>query len=363
MVKRVVLVISSLSPGGTERALSLMANYLAITGWAVTILTFDDGTQPPFFDLDVAIQYRPLGIRRDSSNIVGALWNNLRRIAILRTAVHQSRPEVVVSFGDKTNVVTVLATRGLGFKVIVSERTDPHAHRIGWLWDGLRWWTYARADRIVVQSQAALSYFLPKFHKSATVIPNPVAMPPALYCERGTGFSPSSIIAVGRFSREKRFDLLLRAFARLTTLHPEWTLTIVGEGPLRSELEYLRDSLNLAGRVSMPGHVKNVYAYLAHAALFVMTSEFEGFPNALCEAMACGLPVVCVDCPGGIRDIIKSGDNGVLVQRDNLEAFAESMHWLMSNATERQRLGLCAMEVSSVFSVEKVMRMWEEVVQ
>jgi GalNAc-alpha-(1->4)-GalNAc-alpha-(1->3)-diNAcBac-PP-undecaprenol alpha-1,4-N-acetyl-D-galactosaminyltransferase len=362
-VRRVVLVISSLSPGGAERVLCLMANYWASTRWAVTVLTFDDGAKPPFFDLDVAIQHRPLRIRGDSPNIVVALLNNLRRIAVLRRAVQQSRPDAVVSFGEKTNVVTVLATRGLGCKVIVSERTDPHAHRIGRLWDGLRWWIYSRADRIVVQSQAALCYFLPKFHRSVTVIPNPVAMPLAVYCERGTGSSPSSIIAVGRLSKEKRFDILLRTFARLTTLHPEWTLTIVGEGPLRSELESLRDSLNLAGRVSMPGLVKNVYAYLAHAGLFVMTSEFEGFPNALCEAMACGLPVVCVDCPGGIRDIIKPGDNGVLVQRDNLEALAEAMHRLMSNATERQRLGRRAMEVSSVFSVEKVMRMWEEVVQ
>jgi glycosyltransferase involved in cell wall biosynthesis len=363
VAKRVVLVISSLSSGGAERVLSLMANYWAATEWVVTVLTFDDGAQPPFFDLDVAIRHRPLGTLGESPNIVMALWNNFRRIAVLRKAVDQSRPDVVVSFGEKTNVVTVLAMWGLGFKVIVSERTDPHVHRIGRLWDGLRWWTYSRADRIVVQSQAALCYFLPKFYGKATVIPNPVIRPPALYCERGMDSSPFSIIAVGRLSKEKRFDLLLRAFARLMTFHPEWTLTIIGEGPLRSELESLRDSLNIVGRVSMPGNVKNVYAYLAHATLFVMTSEYEGFPNALCEAMACGLPVVCVDCDGGIRDIIKPGDNGVLVQRDNLEALTEAMHRLMSNATERQRLGHRAMDVSSTFSVGKVMQMWEEVIQ
>ncbi|TKB69497.1 MAG: glycosyltransferase family 4 protein [Nitrospira sp.] len=362
-MKRVVLVISSLSPGGAERVLALMANYWAAAGWAVTVYTLDDGTQPPFFDLDVAVQHRPLGIQGDSANIIVALWNNLRRIAVLRKAVLQSRPDTVISFGEKTNVVTVLATLGLGFKVIVSERTDPHAHKIGRLWDGLRWWAYARADLIVVQSQAALCYFLPEFRRNAMVIPNPVAMPSALYSERETGSSPSSIIAVGRLSQEKGFDLLLRTFARLTTLHPEWTLTIVGEGPLRSKLEALRDSLNLAGRVSMPGLVKNVYEYLARASLFVMTSEFEGFPNALCEAMACGLPVVCVDCPGGIREIIKPGENGVLVQRGDLDALAEAMHRLMSNATERQLLGRRAMDVSSAFSVEKVMRMWEKVVQ
>lgn len=358
---RVSLVISSLAAGGAERVLSLMANYWVTTGWAVTVLTFDDGAQPPFFDLNVGVQHWALGVRGDSPTIAVALWNNLRRIVVLRNAVHQSRPDAVVSFGEKTNVVTVLATRGLGLKVIVSERTDPHAHKIGPLWDGLRWWTYAMADRIVVQSQAALCYFLPKFHRAATVIPNPVVRPPAPYYERGTDPSSLSIIAVGRFSKEKRFDILLKAFSFLTTLHPEWTLTIVGEGPLRSELESLRDSLNLSERVSLPGHVKNVYAYLARASLFVMTSEFEGFPNALCEAMACGLPVVCFDCPGGIADILKSGDNGVLVQRENFGALTEAMHRMMSDASERQRLGRRAKEVSSVFSVEKVMRMWEEV--
>ena len=219
--------------------MSTMANYWASQGWSVTILSLDNGAISPFFELDSLVRHVPLGIASDSAHPIVGLWNNVKRILALRQAISQSKPQTVISFVDKTNVITLFATWGLNLKVIVSERTDPHAHRIGRLWDGLRWWIYSRADRIVVQSQAALCYFLPKFHRSVTVIPNPVAMPLAVYCERGTGSSPSSIIAVGRLSKEKRFDILLRTFARLTILHPEWTLTIVGEGPLRSELESL----------------------------------------------------------------------------------------------------------------------------
>jgi len=261
---------------------------------------------------------------------------------------------------DKVNVTTLLATRGLNLRVVVSERTDPKMHRIGWIWEQLRWWAYSKADRIVVQTQGALRYFLPKFQGKLTVIPNPVVLsPPDVVSSKRQPINPL-MVAMGRLSEEKGFDFLLRAFARLKDQYPNWALMIIGEGPLRATLESLRDELRLSDRVLLPGQVKNPFQVLKEADLFVVSSHYEGFPNALLEAMACGLPAISFDCPSGPREIIRDGIDGILVQPGDVSALAAAMKDLMSDETKRKRLGLRALETTGRFSLAKVMALWDK---
>jgi glycosyltransferase involved in cell wall biosynthesis len=338
-----------------------MANYWACKGWHITMLTLDDGSASPCYDLDSRVHHIPLDIAGDSINQVVGCLNNLRRIHRLRHTLHKISPDVVVSFVDKTNVITLLATLGMKLRVIVSERSDPAVYRIGRVWEQLRWLTYMFADGIVVQNTGALAYFQPRFHGRTTVIPNPVVKPPVGEHQVTRSQHSHSVIAMGRLSQEKRFDLLLLAFAQLKERHPNWNLTILGEGPLRQVLESLRDQLGLTSRVFLLGYVRNTYYHLEKADLFVMCSRFEGFPNALCEAMACGLPVISTDCPSGPREIIRGGENGLLVQPEDVNVLALAMDSLMSDEKERKRLGSRAVEVIERFSLEKIMRMWEEV--
>jgi GalNAc-alpha-(1->4)-GalNAc-alpha-(1->3)-diNAcBac-PP-undecaprenol alpha-1,4-N-acetyl-D-galactosaminyltransferase len=355
------LIIHSLSSGGAERVMSRMANYWAEKGWKITLLTFDDGIEIPFYDLDDRINHRPLAIAATSSNPVTGIWNNFTSTQGLRTAIIESKPDAVISFMERTNVIAILATRGLDIPILVSERNDPAMLSPGKMWEVLRQWTYPFADRIVVQTERAGNYFAAKFQDRIFVMPNPVILPPMEVSESAPSLpGDRSLIAVGRLVPQKGFDLLLQAFAKLKDRYPEWMLTILGEGELRPQLESLRQELGLEDRVHLPGRVKNPHELLKQADIFVMSSRFEGFPNALCEAMVCGLAVISTDCPNGPREIIREGVDGVLVPTEDVSGLAAGMEQLMSDPDKRQALAAAAPELAERFSLERVMGMWEE---
>lgn len=361
--KRLTLVIPTLGCGGAERVMTVMANFWAARGWPITMLTLDDASASPFYELDFRVRHFPLGLANDSRSALSGLRNNLERVLFLRRAIKSSRPDAVISFLDTTNVITLLATRGLNIPVIVSERIDPARHDIGRAWNRLRNWTYPMADLVVAQSDAALNYFSSEIRSRSSVIPNPVSRGSEgrfVANKKMTNKKTASpaLIAVGRLDRQKGFDLLIEAFAEIKDRHNEWTLTILGEGLERQKLESLRGRLGLASRVFLPGNVKNLHDILARANLFVMSSRYEGFPNALCEAMAHGLAVISTDCPSGPREIIRDGVDGLLVASDSAGALASAMDRLMSSEIERTRLALRAPEVAKRFGVERVMEMW-----
>jgi GalNAc-alpha-(1->4)-GalNAc-alpha-(1->3)-diNAcBac-PP-undecaprenol alpha-1,4-N-acetyl-D-galactosaminyltransferase len=361
---RLTLIISSLSSGGAERVMCLMASYWAAKGWQVTLLTFDDGTTAPFYHLDSRVNHQSLSLARDSSNSLSALHHNLSRLRSLRSAIRRSKPDCVISFMDQVNVLTLLATEGQRIPVIVVEQCFPPAQNIGRAWSRLRNWTYGRAFRVVGVTTRTLSHFSPRIQSRSSVIHNPVLRPSAISREPAQQLlDRPALLAIGRLDKHKGHDLLLRAFAQLTNGHADWSLTILGEGPQRHELEDLCRSLGLTGRVSLPGRVSNPEQFLRQADIFVMASRSEGFPMALGEAMACGLPVIATDCPSGPAEMIRDGENGILVPTEDVEALAAALARLMSDEPLRLQLGSRAPLVTERYSLEKAMQLWEELLE
>jgi glycosyltransferase involved in cell wall biosynthesis len=362
---RVTFVIPAIASGGAEHVLVILAHHWASLGRQITILTYDHGEMAPFYELDPRIHHLPLGLAEDSAGRVAAVLNNMRRARILRQQLRRSRPDVIVSFIEQTNVLTLLAAEGLGVPVVVGEQSDPHTYPVKPIWARLRLLTYARARRIILLSEHDAAFFPPRLRKRVSVIPNPFVPPPAPTEDDSHDVAASSptLIAVGRLHRDKGFDILLEAFSLLSEEHPQWRLTVLGEGEERGRLEALRDELRLGGRVSFPGRVKDPYPFLRRASLFALPSRAEGFPLALCEALACGLPAVCTDCAGGVRDIIEDGVNGMLVPKNDAGALARALNRLMTDEAERRRLGHRAPEVVERFSPQKTFEAWESLLR
>lgn len=359
----VVLVISSLGPGGAERVMSIMANYWAERGWRIDLLTLDDGGRAPHYSLHSDIVHRPLGVAGGSVNLASAILGNLQRVRKLRRVIRERAPDAVISFGATTNILVLLAALRSGIPVIVSDRADPAEHSIGRSWGLLRRIMYPRAARVIVQTRAVAGRLADKAFWNVSVVPNPVPaaeFPPPPLPNRVPG--SRTIAAMGRLVPQKGFDLLIAAFARLAEARPEWSLVIWGEGAERAALEGLLERSGLSGRVTLPGTTANAETALRAADIFVLSSRFEGFPNALCEAMACGLPVVSTDCPSGPAEIVQDGVDALLVPSEDTAALATAMDRLMGDDGLRSRLGEAARNVSRRFNVPHVMSLWESVI-
>jgi glycosyltransferase involved in cell wall biosynthesis len=349
------LVISSLGAGGAERVMVSLANHWAVSGHSVTLLTFAAPGTRPYYAVDQRVTLRALDVASTEQRL-RSVGQSLRRLFMLRRALRSIQPDVVVSFLAKINIITILATRGLGVGLIVSERNNPERQVVSPVWRWLRLRLYGLADGLVTPSRGVLASLPAAVRARGRVIPNPVDLP-----ESPPGPTDSrTLVAVGRLEHQKGFDLLLPAFARVAGDHPDWRLVIWGEGSERRRLEALRERLGLADRVRMPGVTDRPSQWVDDATLFVLSSRFESFGNVVAEAMAAGLPVLVTDCPWGPGEIVQHGVDGWLVAPEDVPALAEGLDLLMGDAALRARLAEAAQRNACRFERARVMTMWDD---
>jgi glycosyltransferase involved in cell wall biosynthesis len=236
---------------------------------------------------------------------------------------------------------------------VVSERVDPRTVDIGRAWSLLRRLVYPRAAAIVVQTESVRAW-AESLGDRVAVIGNPVASSPAHAHARA-----QEIVAVGRLVPQKGFDVLVRAFATLST--EDWRLTILGEGPSRRALEDLIAQLGVRDRVALVGEVHDVRARLRSAAVFVLASRFEGFPNALLEAMAEGAAIVATDCRSGPAEILRDCPRALLVPVDDAPALADALARVIVDEALRERCGAEVRTAASRCSPAAIAARWEDV--
>ena len=356
---RIALIISALSAGGAERVIVTLANCWAARGWRVTLITFEPAGTTPYYQVDPRVALRQLGIASVGSPLWRAIWQNVRRIRALRQALRVADPDLAISFLAKINVLTVLASRGLGFPVVVSERNNLERQRFRGMWTRLRQRLYGTAYCVVTPSRGVLEKLLGRDPRTRTRnSESGRPRPPAARAPRGSG----RLVAVGRLVHQKGFDLLLRAFAKIAPEHPDWTLTIWGEGEQRPALEGSSTALGLAGRVRLPGLTERPGQWVEATDVFVLSSRYESFGNVITEAMAAGLPVVAFDCPWGPGDILRHGEDGLLVPPEDIDALAAAMGRLIVDAALRERLGAAAARNVRRFAREAILAQWDSLV-
>ena len=364
--KHIFFVVSAMGDGGAERVAALLCNYWVAQGYEVTLMPTFSGRGDCVYPLDDRVYLEYLADRVGGARkTIGSMP---RRFWALRRAIKESGADVVVSFLSQVNIVTLLASLGLTVPVVVSERTYPPAMPLGLAWETLRRLTYPWAKTVVVQTEDAAKWFAKNCPAArVSVIANPVVFPLPVTDDikrpaQWLGKNRHMVLAVGRLGEEKGFGQLLQAFALLANDYPTWELVVLGEGEQRERLERELEMLGMGGRVHLPGWVGNLPDWYHRAELYVMSSRFEGFPNALVEAMSHGLPSVSFDCNTGPRDIIRPGVDGVLVTPEQgAKGLAAAMGRLMGDQFLRVRMGKAASEVCERFALERIGSLWDKV--
>ncbi len=338
----IAFFVRALDGGGASRDAIVLANALADQGRIIAVLTLD-GAGP----LRSLVSHR--------IDLVELAATKLRMAApSLRRALARLRPRVLVSAEAAPNVVALLATRLLPSrlrpKLVLREASSPSPARAFPVNRANRWgylaapYVYARADRIITLTQGAKRDLIDNFavlaEKIAVLSGNAVLTPDMAMRTQASVGAPRErglIVSVGRLSPEKDQLTLVKAMALLVPEH-DVRLVLAGEGPRRAEIMDLIEREKLADRVSLPGHLDDPLALLERAELAVCSSLYEGFGNAIVEALACGTPVVSTDCPYGPREILEGGRYGRLVPVGDAGALAAAMAAALTSPVDRERL-------------------------
>lgn len=350
---KVAFVLSALGAGGAERIISWIAGAAIARGWDVTVITFDAPEDPIFHQLDPRVKLLRLALPAGGRGLTPFV-TAARRLLALRRALSGKRFDVVVSFLIKINVLTLLAMLGRRTPVIVSERNNPDLQPAHALWHALLRRLYPRAAAIVMLTARGKAR-LPIADKSRVrVIPNPI--PSLAFHPRQEG--PPQLVAVGRLTDQKGFDLLIEAFARIAGRFPDWNLVIFGEGAERPRLEAMVPEHGLLDRVFLPGNTERHGEWISAASLFVLSSRYEGFANVVGEAMRAGLAVVASDCDFGPADMIEPGVSGILVPPGDVAQLAAALEEVMSSGTRRRQLGANAIRRAQLFDEHIILDSW-----
>lgn len=355
-MKKIALFINSLQKGGSERVIVNLAEYFHRKQYEVILVT--QYKKEVEYDLTEGIK-RVFSEPEEERLQGGRIHNFAVRFGTLRRIWKTYKPDVILSFLGKNNLMAVLTSAFLPVKTAVSVRGEPTMEYEGRKMQALTRFLFRFADGVILQTRQALAFFPKDVQKRAVILPNPLN--PVFLRERYEGRRENVIAAAGRLDENKNHAMLIRAFSLIEKEFPEMKLVIYGEGDSREKLEKLMEEKNLKEKVSLPGSVSDVAAHIEKVRIFTLTSHTEGMPNSIIEAMCLGIPVVSTDCPcGGPAELIRNGENGLLVPVGDERALAEAFRQILLSPSLEKKLGDQAFLIQKQMEPEKVCRLWEE---
>ena len=348
--------------GGVERIITVLMNALSSRGHEVELLTWDSASAQSFYPIGPEIVWHRLGLGDPKIRASAGLM--MRRRKAVRRIIRQHKPQAIVCFQDGPFVAVRGYSLGLGVPVIAAERNAPDRfdHTSAARYRGIIYQALRLAARVTIQCESYRELY-PAFLQSRIVcIPNPVE-PASVHARPDVANAEGRyrLLSVGRLGYQKNYQVLVAAFSRLAARYPDWDLAIVGEGEDRPSLEPLIGAEGLENRVVLPGVTKSVDEWYASSHLFCLSSRWEGFPNALAEALAHGLPAVGFAECAGVRDLIASGSTGFLAPGNgDVDALADALGKAMDDAEARRFMGSAASESVRSFHPGQILSKWEE---
>lgn len=362
--KRIALVIHALYGGGAERLMSQLA-----TRWSddhqVHLITWSS-VQSDEYSVPRSVQRHGLDLMRHSSNALMGLFANYRRVARLRASLHSIEPDLILSFSDQMNIVTLEAARKLRIQgqpipTWISEHSNPEEQRLSPLWERWRSRVYPNCTGCVVLTPAIATYMQKwmagdKLH----------VIPPAVTNVRRKALNDwndraKKFLFVGRLSQEKRVDLLLHAWQLAASQLPDWSLDIVGDGPEKQGLTKLAQSLP---RVHFHGWIRDqdkLNAIYQDARFSVLTSKYEGFPVTLLEALSRGLPGIATDCSSALQLLNQKHPVIRIIETDSPECIASNLTAAAANLPEGDSLGKLAQQVAREYDWPIIGQQWDRI--
>ena len=349
---KLLFVIQGLHSGGAERVMSVLCNTFADQGISV-ILALTEQNDNFAYEINSAVRIVDV-TSTGGTALVSYRSDNIRK---LRTLYQTEKPDAVISFITRTNICAILAGLGLNIPIIISERNnpvvDPRSRKTRLLRDLL----YPLAAGCVFQTEFAMNCFPSKVKRSSEVIFNPVSADIKeidLNQPRG-----KKIVSICRLNKQKNIPLLIRSFANIHNKFPGYCMEIYGEGEERKHLEEMINHLGISEKCRLMGHTSHPMEILARSQIFALSSDYEGMPNALIEAMCAGCACVSTDSPAyGARDLIHNQENGLLVSVGDEQEFTEALESLLLDNEKREQFGIKARDVIKKVDTDVITEKW-----
>lgn len=358
MKKKIAIIIDNItSNAGTERAVASLCNGLLNHYeklYKMTIISiFSDNFQETFFEINKQIKIVHLNHPNNFSNFSKVFWYK-KMIELAREAVIENKIDILIGSSYVHNILLPIITRNSFIKTIGCEH-EVYNFPPKWA-KKLRKNVYLRLNQVVVLNKTEYSYY--GSLSNITVIPNSLSF----VSEKKSNLNKKTIIAVGRLTHQKGFDVLIEIMQLVLINYPDWKLNIFGDGEDYNILQLLIDNQNLGNNIKLCGAVKNISEQYLKSSIFALSSRWESFGLVIIEAMNHGLPVVSFDCDGP-KNIIKQGVNGFLINNFNKIEFSKKLCVLIESHETRCKFAQEAIVTSSQYEEKNIMLLWNQLIQ